>query len=119
MKYNWKKAAWINAKKSNKDQDLHIALCPVTEKEIYFLDNYNQKYAFESFGTCADCNLDFHVSALKMPSDFQSTPWPVEYEGVYCKDCYYKDDSDNEEKLPIINNENIEELDDGYIEEIP
>jgi len=103
-----KEMALKRARQVNKDSDVvDIVSCPVTDIELYFSAGSNQEFIFKSFGTCVNCDIAFHTSALKMNNGIEHCSWPVHYLGFYCKTCYSED-----KEVEIVEIVKIDKLDD-------
>jgi hypothetical protein len=114
MMNNYKKRALKLAKEESEVVD--IGVCFDSGKELYFSPESGTKYLFETFGSCSECNESFSFESLKISDGVTNMPWPIEYVGCYCKECFYKDSEPPE----IIINSNIieEDLDEINPEDI-
>ena len=65
----------------NSPNDLATVTCPVTNIPLYNMDNDNNTFYLASHGTCEMSGIDYHVSALNIPSGIVDSELPIRYYG--------------------------------------
>lgn len=79
-------------KLQRKPEDGPIISCHKTEKDLYYVRVNGTKTLLDSFGECCECQRIVHSSHLLLNKEAYTSEWPIQYEGAYCKDCYFGED---------------------------